>query len=147
MMMSPSKIMGPTRNFVEIQDQPVIDGLDRRLTMNAGPAPGRCVHDQADSLGGIRCSGARRFGGDVANRSVGDGECGINRPARRLRFQSNGYSGSARQPIRRADVGCDDLRSSLHDGIARKLRATDAIIEPDAAVASTNVVAVTNEGR
>ena len=116
MMMSPSKIMGPARNFVEIQDQPVIDGLDRRLTMNAGPAPGRCVRDRADALGGIRCSGARRFGGDVANRSVGDGECGINRPALRLRFQSDRYSGSTRPPVRRA-------------------------------VASTNVVAATNEGR
>jgi hypothetical protein len=136
--------MGPASNFVEIQDQPVIDGLDHRLTMNAGPAPGGCVHVSADSLGGIRCSGAWRFGGDVADRSVGDGECGINRPAQRLRFQSDGYSGSARQPVGRADVG-DDLRSSLQDGIARKLRATDATIEPD--VASTNVVAATNEGR
>jgi hypothetical protein len=132
MMMSPSKIMGPASNFVEIQDQPVIDGLDRRLTMNAGPASGGCVHVSADSLGGIRCSGAWRFGGDVADRSVGDDECGINRPAQRLRFQS--------------DVD-DDLRSSLQDGIARKLRATDATIEPDVAVASTNVVAATNEGR
>jgi hypothetical protein len=31
MMMSPSKMMGSVANFLEIQDQPVIDAADRRL--------------------------------------------------------------------------------------------------------------------
>jgi hypothetical protein len=53
MMMSPSKIMGPATNFFEIQDQPVIDAADRRLTMNVGSAPRGCVHVSADCLAGI----------------------------------------------------------------------------------------------
>jgi hypothetical protein len=40
MVMSPSKMMGMATNFVEIQNQPVIDAADRRLTTMVAPARG-----------------------------------------------------------------------------------------------------------
>jgi len=71
--------------------------------MNAEPARRDCVHDSAGSLGGIRCLGAWRFGGDGADSPLRGSERGINRPARRVRFQSDGHSGSARQSVCYAD--------------------------------------------
>jgi hypothetical protein len=48
MMMSPSKMMGFATNFVEIQNQPAIDAVDRRLTITVAPARGGARDPAAD---------------------------------------------------------------------------------------------------